>query len=270
MCNYIWKTLWATTAFLCIFWSPIHAQRNIKVMAGTGVAWYDGDISESARNRRHTPKLSAEVAYYLNPNMCIVGGIHQAWVGAADSLALDPIRQRRALHFRSPITEFRVGYVYEFLADKKFGRRYNRANHWTPFVMMAISAARINPQAQYQGSWVNLRPLGTEGQLITSPNTLYNQWQVVIPFGIGIEYRVGLNWGIQASFTYQHMFTDYLDDVSGDFPRFEEIEDPVGRFLSNPSQLDEFTPGSPRGNPDANDSYSFINIQAIYYLSPRR
>ncbi|MEL6134021.1 MAG: hypothetical protein AAFR59_11720, partial [Bacteroidota bacterium] len=225
---------------------------------------------ESAQNRSHTPKLSAALAYYLNPNMTFVGSIHQAWVGAADSLAVDPTRQRRNLHFRSPITELRMEYVYEFLEDKKFGRRYNRKNHWTPFVSLGISVMRMNPQAQYQGRWVDLQPLGTEGQLTASSESVYSPWQIAVPLGIGIEYRFALNWGLQASFTYQHLFTDYLDDVSRNFPRYEEIEDPVGRFLANPSQLDEFTPGSPRGNPDKNDSYSFLNIQAIYYFSPRR
>jgi hypothetical protein len=74
------------------------------------------------------------------------------------------------------------------------------------------------------GEWVDLQPLGTEGQrvLLQEEDTNnkikpYNRIQVAIPFGIGFRFRLSTKLDISSEFSFRYSFTDYLDDVSGNY-----------------------------------------------------
>ncbi|WP_139827972.1 DUF6089 family protein [Marivirga sericea] len=80
------------------------------------------------------------------------------------------------------------------------------------------------------GQWVSLRDLGTEGQFFDAetreayreayskdvPNP-YSRLQIVLPLGIGARYKLTNNLDIALELGYRHTFTDYLDDVSGEY-----------------------------------------------------
>ena len=64
-----------------------------------------------------------------------------------------------------------------------------------------INYMHMDPKAQYNGEWISLQPLGTEGQE-TSFNSQkkYSLHQIVLPFGIGI--KVNLSHHSCLSFEY--------------------------------------------------------------------
>ena len=79
----------------------------------------------------------------------------------------------------------------------------------------------------YAGQWVSLRDLGTEGQYFDkeaykaaygkdAPNP-YSKFQLVIPLGLGARYKLTNNLDVSLEIGYRHTFTDYLDDVSGEY-----------------------------------------------------
>jgi hypothetical protein len=83
---------------------------------------------------------------------------------------------------------------------------------------------------QFANQWVSLRELGTEGQFFSAevkeqyaqeygkelPKP-YSRFQIVIPVGIGARYKLTNNLDIALEIGYRHTFTDYLDDVSGEY-----------------------------------------------------
>ena len=95
---------------------------------------------------------------------------------------------------------------------------------------------RFNPKAQpnegwaedYKNlfedgeDWVELKPLGTEGQnlpdVLRDLNDLpdpYALTQISIPIGVGVRYTLADRWDLRLEVGLRNTFTDYLDDVGG-------------------------------------------------------
>ena len=80
------------------------------------------------------------------------------------------------------------------------------------------------------------------------------------------------NAGIEA--TSRISFTDYLDDVSGNYPDFQLLQSERGeiaRLLSDRSgeiNAGEYIkiPGDSRGDPDNNDFYIYTGVFVTYYF----
>lgn len=80
---------------------------------------------------------------------------------------------------------------------------------------------------EFAGQWISLRELGTEGQYFDkeayndaygkNPPSPYSRIQLVIPVGIGARYKLTNNLDVALEIGYRHTFTDYLDDVSGEY-----------------------------------------------------
>ncbi len=108
---------------------------------------------------------------------------------------------------------------------------------WTPYAYIGVAGFLHNPQAQApaaglngeatgvsEGEWVDLRPLGTEGQYSTLEPTdvnfgikAYSKIQVAIPFGLGARFRLNEVMDLWADIGFRYTFTDYLDDVSQNY-----------------------------------------------------
>ena len=69
---------------------------------------------------------------------------------------------------------------------------------FTPFVYAGAGMCWFNPQALYEGQWVELQPLGTEGQgLPQYPDRQpYAKYTFVFPFGGGHQVSYQKQLGI--------------------------------------------------------------------------
>ncbi len=138
--------------------------------------------------------------------------------------------QIRNLSFRNQIKELSVTAYFDLFEN--MGTYISRVK-WTPYAFVGIGAILMNPQAKapttyldgspdpYAGQWVNLQPLGTEGQNAPLKQgdanygiKQYSLVQVVIPFGLGARFRLNEVLDLWADFGFRYTFTDYLDDVS--------------------------------------------------------
>lgn len=138
----------------------------------------------------------------------------------------DPYRKRRNLSFKSDIVEFSIQGEWNILGYENTRTSYA----WTPYLFGGISVFRFNPKAQFKyvaglhdatlqaqdGDWIELQPLGTEGQETTKFNDKrrYALTQVSIPFGVGAKWQLNDHWAFGIDFGLRKTFTDYLDDVS--------------------------------------------------------
>ena len=191
---------------------------------------------------------------------------------AADDLdnPTDTIALSRGLRFQSAIYELSGQIEFNFLPYQPGNALYT----WTPFVYTGVSFFHFNPQAENKnGEWVDLQPLGTEGQGTSLfDRKEYSLTQVAIPIGGGVKIAVNPSFNIILEYGIRKTFTDYLDDVSTTFvgsitPTNSypiemdqdaiEMSDPTGTHVS----------GNQRGNPNKKDWYSFAGITLSFKLN---
>jgi hypothetical protein len=218
-------------------------------------------------------------------------------------------RYQRNLSFRNRIKEFSVLAVFDLFKNQS---TYQFRANWTPYAFFGLAIFHNNPQAKVPmtdlngnvlakgGEWVDLQPLGTEGQHASLKNTdanfkikPYSRLQVAIPLGIGVRVRVNSNVDISGEFSFRYVFTDYLDDVSRNYVdlgalgdnelakalsyRSNEILTPNHSYVSS---YDNKTynvfagygsehQANVRGNRNDRDLYTVMSVKAAYILKPR-
>lgn len=238
---------------------------------------YNGDFSERFIKMNHT-HLSYGVISRLNlsRHFSLRLSITKGMVSGADSDARYYYHRRwtRNLSFRSPLLDIAVVPEFYILGF--------RTNHFTykssPYIFAGICLFKMNPQAMYNGKWINLQPLGTEGQYLSGPDYAdrrYTLYQIGIPFGFGWKYSPGRNLNIGIEISARKTFTDYLDDCSNSYASYRDIlyrNGQIAASLSNRTgevndERIEKVPGvDMRGSPKAKDWYYFAGITITYSL----
>jgi len=173
--------------------------------------------------------------------------------------AVSLANETRNLRFKSNITEISIIGEFNFL-EYFIG---SKNNFFTPFLFAGPAYFTFNPKAPYDGDYLELRGLGTEGVVDN-----YKLYGFAAVFGFGFRYSLtnrlglGLEWGMRKS------YTDYIDDISQEYyidfnalPNLDELGAP--EYLSDPSPT-KHSPGMQRGNPNTNDWYSFAGITISY------
>ncbi len=238
-----------------------------------GTATYKGELNNSLFN----PKLikpAAGVLYRKNINSHWAHrlGVSYGRVYADDALSDDEYRKRRNLSFRSSIWDFHYYLEFNFLPYQIA----NKNTFFAPFVFAGLNGYIFNPQAEYNGQWYNLQPLGTEGQGTSaySDRKKYNRLQVAIPFGGGVKFRISRRFGLTVEAAAHRLFTDYLDDVSttyADKDLLETASGEISAILSDRSLDGQALNNTDRqrGNASDNDWYMFTGITINYSLSKK-
>jgi hypothetical protein len=215
-------------------------------------------------------------------------------------------RYQRNLSFRNHIHELSAVAYFDLFENQS---SYISRVKWTPYVYLGIAGFYHNPQAQApaksldgvtnlpSGQWVDLQPLGTEGQHSElKPGDVnygikpYSLLQMAIPFGIGARFRINEVMDLWGDIGFRYTFTDYLDDVSANYVDLALIKDPLAQALSyrtnellgDPTSAAIGTkdygtfktfagygsehPENIRGNKSQNDIYMVTSIKLTYIL----
>ncbi len=139
------------------------------------------------------------------------------------------------------------------------------------YVNGGVGGIYFQPRAKLNDSWYNLRPLGTEGQLIENAET-YSMYNIVIPFGYGYQFKVGKFSTLKVDITMRKLFTDYIDDVSTTYANANalvEANGSIAQSLANRSGS-EIAEGILRGNSTSNDSYFLIGLKFQRSIGQKR
>ncbi len=225
-----------------------------------GTAHYFGDLNPSYDFSR--PEMAAGVIgrFNFNKRLAIrLGGNFGSVVGS-DAFSNDIFQRNRNLSFRSKIKEGTLDFEFNFLTYEHGSKH----NGFTPFVFVGASLFNFNPEAQYNGTWHELQPLGTEGQFRGEE---YALTQIAMNYGGGLKVDISFDWSINIFISSRRLFTDYLDDVSSVYPDkgdLEEAREEISLLLSDRTLNNSGLPGHQRGNSQNNDSYSFIGIGLVY------
>jgi len=263
------------------------SKKYISFGGGAGITNYFGDLAP--RSRRGSSDLtytrSYTTGFYLyrvHPNITLRGSL--TWMRIrGDDYSVEGVKNPdgdekgrfvRNLSFRNNIYEIGAMGIFElFPTDRGFLRR----SFINPYGIFGLSFFRHNPQTKTPivkgetSKWVDLKPLGTEGQYTNIPGTPkpYSLLQIAVPIGFGVRYRLADKWDLGLEFCYRFVFTDYIDDVSGKYPADTVYQamvnsgNELGVRLSNRSaETNSAITGKPRidvirtwkgGNPIAQD-----------------
>ena len=234
-----------------------------------GISNYEGDLDNHFTLGFARYGIGGHFVFMFSPHFNIRATIYNGEVTASDAASGNSWTRNRNLAFRSSITEVGAQFVYRILG-KKEGELARR--NITPYLFAGIAVYHFNPQDSINGIWVNLQPLGTEGQNLkgSSYPAPYSLTQISIPYGAGLVKKLNENFDIGVEIGFRKLFTDYLDDVSNVYPNAGQLLEQEGKLavdLSNRTIAPKARTGNPRGDPNANDTYIYTNINITYYFT---
>lgn len=246
----------------------LFSQGKTGMFIGGGAMFYNGDIDDRtnaifANGSFFHPCGTAGVSYWLTGHIEGALSFTHGTVSAADSVARHKVNYSRNLSFKSSIDE--LALRFEFNLNHRYERR--RVN---PYFSAGIAFFHFNPKAQMGDTWYELQPLGTEGQNLPGSTVKpYKLNQVAIPLGAGIAFSLSRHVRLKAGLFHRFLFTDYLDDVGGNYPDLESLsstaDGEIAVALSN-RRLDGKFPvaGQQRGSSKYQDSYTTIDFSLVF------
>ncbi len=217
--------------------------------------------------------MGAGFSYRLLERLNLKANGYFGWIGGDDVWTAQVNRNVRNLHFRSILVE--VSGQAEFYltmqnVGKQWGRRKTNRVPITSYVFMGIGGAYTNPKGKYtDGSWVELQPLGTEGQGLVDTRKPYSKIAFTFPYGVGVKYDLNRRYSLGFEYGMRWTSSDYMDDVSTtyfDVNKIRSVKGDVAAYFSNPADLTDpiavysTRPGEQRGNPSNKDSYMFAQF----------
>lgn len=221
--------------------------------------------------------MSAGYRYQLTSMLYVEGNLALGWVRGDDNTTTEPARMVRNLQFKSHILEGSARFI-GYIIREKSGHIYKlkgvRGQSWTSlnlYLFAGIGGFWFNPKGPKDGSWYNLQPLGTEGQGIIPGTKKYSRISMSVPLGFGIGRVLDREWSVNLEVSMHKTFTDYIDDVSGNYYNNAAIKAKYGdmaAYFADPTlpqnlPLGYSMPGQQRGDPTDKDAYMFIMVKVI-------
>jgi hypothetical protein len=278
---------------------------------------YYGDLSPSpssfSTDISYTkPGFGLSYTHRFGPRYSLMGQYMLATIKGADSESADKddqsngiYRYKRNLSFSNQIHELSVVGIFDLFENQQ---TYMSRVKWTPYAYIGIAVFMHNPQAiapatdlqgnplADAGNYVDLQPLGTEGQHAQLATTdvnygiqPYSLVQMAIPFGLGARFRLTDVLDLSADLGFRYTFTDYLDDVSANYVDLTKLTSPLAQAMSyRTNELYNSNPPNPqpsgipgvnveagygseapdnkRGGKKSNDIYMVTSIRLTYII----
>lgn len=204
-------------------------------------------------------------------------------------------RYHRNLNFRNDLLEASGVVLVDLIENRN---NYLKRPDFVPYVFAGVAGFYHNPKGEVKagapaayttlkvGQIYALQPLGTEGQKANGKGA-YSKYQVAIPFGGGVRYRINRNFDAGLEIGWRKTFTDYLDDVSDKYVDFSATStvlqtDAARYFGGGITRTDDGSfpaafnaPGAQRGNEGKDggksrtDWYVQTGLSLNYILTPR-
>ncbi len=247
-----------------------------------GVSNYLGDIGGDEKPRRDflaDMKLAETrwnvggfARYKWRPKISIKLAFDYIRLEGNDKLSSNAGRHYRNLNFRNDVLDLALTGQVLFYENNDLGNTYRYKNGFRAYAFAGVGVFYSNPQALYKGEYVDLRPLKTEG-------VTYSAFNLNIPVGLGFYFTVNKKHRIGYEISWRTTFTDYVDDISGNYPATPLAGDAgalslrTGEIASeaaaNQGAYSFHTWGAKRGDKTHNDSYVTMNVNYSYVIRGR-
>lgn len=255
--------------YLILLCPSITFCQYLEVGIAGGISQYFGDLQYGYEARANNVALGFFARYNLKKQLAIKAQFSQTNLSGTDAFQRqsNAFEFNRNLSFQSKLYELAVQGEWNIT---KFDIRDNKKT--APYLFAGIAAIYNTPQAELDGVWHDLQSMGTEGQTLEGGEK-YSKLNVAFPLGVGVKINLTERFNIGFEFGYRITLSDYLDDVSGNYPDLALLEEinPIASQLSFRSpeilpQLAGNPVGKPRGNPADNDGYFIGNITLSFNL----
>ena len=267
--------------FILAFSLISKAQWRLDYGLSAGVSNYLGDIGGKEKTRRDFISdikmaktrwnVGGFIRYKIKPKLSLKLALDYLRIEGDDKLSSNPARNTRNLNFRNDMFDLGLTGEYFFYENNDLGNTYRFKNGFRAYIFAGVGAFYSNPKANYQGEWVPLRPLQTEG-------VSYKPFGINIPVGVGFYFTFSKKHRIGFEYNYRTTFTDYLDDISGSYastvgmtPEAAALSNRTGELGSavDPAFAQNFVPGSKRGDKTHKDSYMTMSLSYSYVIRGR-
>jgi hypothetical protein len=256
-----------------------------------GASHYSGDLTQSYLETRGLKPAVGLITRYT-PGEIATFRLSAQYGGLTgdDNWYQDPDdSESRNLKFESTLWDF-TGAV-EFNLKRMDIRETSGV---IPYAFGGISVFKFNPKAQFiydansphltrpgssytdlldrDGEWIELQPLGTEGQGTTEFNERerYHLTQLAIPLGAGLKFQFNNKWTLGLEYGVRITFTDYLDDVSSTYVDPTRLQSAYGSMSAamadRSTVLHDELINNQRGNPEKDDSYGIFGVTLTYRI----
>ncbi|MCR9053038.1 MAG: DUF6089 family protein [Phaeodactylibacter xiamenensis] len=197
-----------------------------------GSMFYSGDISPSDPRAMIQEMRPAGGIFCRLSSSNIFSTRFSLNLGSVQGDDARTYRKQRDLAFRTNITEFSaIGELHAWRI------RHTEYSFTFPYLYGGVGLFHFNPRREVDGEWIELQPLGTEGQGIPGYAQRYNLTQFFAPFGAGIKF-ITRKFTFGFEFGPRFLLTDYLDDVTGAEVNHRDIfinNGPLAAQLSRPA-----------------------------------
>ncbi len=269
--------------FLICFTTVVNAQRRWDYGIALGVSNYLGDIGGKEKTRRDfvadmkMAKTRWNVGgfgrFKVLPKVSIKLALDYIRIEGDDKLSTNPARNARNLNFRNDMFDLGFTGEYFFFEDNDLGNTYRYKNGFRAYFFGGVGAMYTNPKANYNGGWVKLRPLQTEGYK-------YKSVVMNIPVGIGCYFTFEKKHRIGFEANWRTTFTDYLDDIHDGWAdpstlsseglalsnRTPELTGLDPEFAKNFGYDPITNPTNKRGDKTHKDSYMTMSLSYSYVI----
>ncbi len=241
--------------------SPVLLWSQFEAGIMAGVSSYQGDLSPS-NLRTSVGKFHAAFGgfgrYNINNFFAAKLGLTYGTISGDDA---EEFRSRN-LSFKSNFLEFALTAEWNILGYQP----YALERVFTPYLFIGVAGLHFNPRTFYDNEWIELQPLGTEGQGMQGFPAKYSLLAFSVPFGGGLKYAINDQWNLGVELGFRKTFTDYLDDVSGNYVDEELLiagNGSLAAALANRSGH-PVSGGSQRGNDAVSDWYLILGFSLSY------
>jgi len=227
-----------------------------------GGAYYIGDLNPTNHFVYSNPAYGAVVRFNLSKRHSFRLTGTYATISADDANSSDPWQVNRNLNFESKLFEVAAGFEVCLLPyainDLK--------NRFTPYFFYELAWLKMNPTtSNVNGNEVILNDFGTEGQgSALSDRRNYFLNQLTVPLGVGFKFNIVKRVALSFEYGIRLTFTDYLDDVSGNYINQTDLANlrgPLAASIADPSLNNiSSVPSANRGNANNKDWYSFYGV----------
>src|ERR1022692_1178527 len=241
-----------------------------ELIGGLGATNFLGDLGGANQIGTHgfkdlnlaltRPAVTIGFRFKIAPNFSVKNNLCWGILSGNDALTQEQFRHARNLNFRSQVWELSTQLEYNFVKEQKGhvykikGVRGMQHKDRQFYLFVGGGVFHFHPYGEWNGKWYDLPPLHTE-------NVSYSLYSAMISTGGGLRFAINRYWGVGFEVGLRYTFTDYLDDVSGNYPSvaWYQTASATAQHFSNPSLLypGAELAGQQRGDPTHKDAYMF-------------
>lgn len=241
-----------------------------------GASNYLGDIGGKEKTRRDfvaDMKLAKTrwdggvfVRYRWQQRISLKAAFDYIRIEGDDKLSSNPGRNYRNFNFKNDLLDASLTGELFFFEDPDLGNTYRYRNSFRAYIFGGVGGVYTNPKSIYGGKWIKLRDYDIEGYN-------YRSFVLNIPMGVGFYFTFDKKHRIGFEMNYRMVFTDYLDDISGNYPENPPSYDPAIALRTlqlnpdaNPGAYYSHKWGSKRGDPTHKDGYVTASLSYSYVI----